>query len=386
MAADQQFLNLLSLARDKTAEGRSALLNAVTDLFENQLDDLSVRERTLANEILDRLIHDVEASVRRALAERLAFHPKAPLNLVKSLANDEADVARPLLINSLALQDPALIEIIQQRSMQHQVAIASRKGISEHVSAALVATGNDDVIETLLGNGDARINRRTFELLAEKSKRVDRLQAPLVRRDDLPPELAKRVYWFVSAALRQHILSHFEIDESELDEAIEHSVRSVAPLDASQNEKVATNVNQLADYLMRVGAVTPKYLIEILRGGQIPLFEALFARLSGLRTDFLNRLLYQPGGEALAIVCRAIKIDKPNFAAIFILSRQARPGDKSVDPQELSRVLDFFDKVKAKAAQNVLRHWQRDPDYLKAIRLLETASASQHGARMASAD
>ena len=51
---------------------------------------------------------------------------------------------------------------------------------------------------------------------------------------------------------------------------------------------------------------------------------------------------------------RASDIEKPIFAAIFLLARQARPGDKSVDPKELPTALSFFDTLDVSAARLTL--------------------------------
>ena len=60
---------LFQMARDKSSAGRKALVNAVSDLFFNNTDVLSDREKALMTDILRQIIHDVEMSVRRELAE-----------------------------------------------------------------------------------------------------------------------------------------------------------------------------------------------------------------------------------------------------------------------------------------------------------------------------
>ena len=63
---------LLEMARDKTSAGRQALMAAVSDLFFDKNEILSDRERALMSDILRQIIHDVEMSVRRELASKLA--------------------------------------------------------------------------------------------------------------------------------------------------------------------------------------------------------------------------------------------------------------------------------------------------------------------------
>jgi len=90
--------------------------------------------------------------------------------------------------------------------------------------------------------------------------------------------------------------------------------------------------------------------------------------MTGLRTNLIRRLVFEPGGEGLAIACRAADITKPDFASIFLLSRSARPGDKVVDPNEASRVLNFFDRIVPKTARKVVERWHLDPNFLFALK------------------
>ena len=127
MTDDEPSLNvgdLLELARDKSIEGRTRMVAIVGDLFFDTQTVLTDRERGLMTDILRQLIHDVEMSVRKLLAQRLATEPFAPRELVVSLANDDYEVAHPILVESVVLQDIELIEIIRHRSLEHQLAIA----------------------------------------------------------------------------------------------------------------------------------------------------------------------------------------------------------------------------------------------------------------------
>lgn len=367
-----QVNELLALAHDKSTSSRSRVAEVVSDLFFDQHTVLSDRERSLMTDILRHLIHDVELSIRKKLAERLAGEPTAPHELISALANDEIDVAQPVLERSEVLQDEELVEIIHHRTLQHQLAIAMRRAVSETVSAALVETGNADVIEKLLENRDARVSRATMEYLVEESKRVDRYQNPLLSRPDLSGELATRMYWWVSAALRTHILERYQLDETALDEAITRTVESAIDDDA-QVRKAA----ELARRLKAAKAIDAKLMVRTLRKGEVNLFEAMFAELIEVPPHLVRRFVYEPGGETLAIACRAIEIDKGDFASIFLLSRAARPGEKLVDPTELSRVIAFYDRVRPDAAKVVLRRWRLNPAYLEAIQKVAPAAAPQ---------
>jgi len=375
MTADSIMLDeLVALARDKTAKGRAVLAQTVSDVFFDERKVLTDREKALMVDILRQLIHDVEMPIRRMLAGRLADQPSAPRELVIELANDEIDVAHALLVRSDVLRDAELIEIIRHRTLEHRLAVAVRKPLSEVVSDMLVGTEDEDVILALLGNPDAKISAATIEYLVEESRRIDRFRSPLLHRDDLPRALAKRMYWWVSAALRKHILGKYAIDPTELDDTLERTIQSMTG--SSGPPAIKREPNDLAETLVEAGYATPKFLVEVLRDGEVALFEALMARLTDLRGVLIRRFIYEPGGEALAVACRAIDIEKGAFAAIFILSRNARPGEQIVEPDEVNKVLAFYDRLDAQAAKKMLRRWQRDPSYLDAIRRLELPAAA----------
>jgi uncharacterized protein (DUF2336 family) len=362
---DVETQRLFDLAHDRSVAGRKALMTTVTDLFFEQGGTLSDRERTLMTEILRQLIHDVEMSVRLALAERLARQPAAPRELVTALANDQIEVAHPILLHSEVLQDVELIEIVQHRTLEHQLAIAMRSSVSEPVSDALVATGHVDVVKTLLENRSAAISAKALDYLVEQSKRVDSYQNPLLSRPELGPDLARRMYWWVSAALRRHILDHYSLSEADIDEALEETVAPA--VDALVDDQAARKSMQLADTLAGQEQITPALLVQTLRDGEIALFEALFSRLTGLRLPLVRRLLFDAGGEGLAVACRTADIEPSVFASIFVLSRKARPYAPGIERGDIKRILTFYDRLTRSAAESLVRKWQTNPHYLQAM-------------------
>ncbi len=369
---------LLHLARDRTAIGRSSLIDAVTDLVSEDGQRLSDQEQALITDIMCKLLHDVEMSVRGHLADRLAKLPAAPPELIRMLANDNIAVARPVLLHSTVLNDPELIDIIQHRGWEHQMAIAMRRSISIAVSDSLVEADNTTVITTLLENEDAEISAATMAYLVEQSHRVDSYQNPLVRRQDLPRELAQRMHAWVSDALRQYIDANIEMDPALLAEAMASIADdAMADLDAPADEPSASS--RLVARLPGRD-IDPKVLVKLLREGEISLFESMLSRMTGLDLRLVQRLVYPQGGEGLAVACRAGAIPIPVFASIFLLSRQARPGDHSVEKDELRTVLRIYDRLPIAKAQHILKCWSREPVYetLKQSLKGQTAFAAMH--------
>jgi hypothetical protein len=88
----------------------------------------------------------------------------------------------------------------------------------------------------------------------------------------------------------------------------------------------------------------------------------------------VHRILYGTSGEDLAIVCRALGIDKLLFASIFLLSHKDHPAESKVGPRDLSRVTAFYDRITDESARQVLQEWQSDPGLPGVIERLRGAA------------
>ncbi len=361
---------LITLARDKSDESRAALVTGIGDLYSGASLAVTSNGRVVMAEIIRKLLRDVEVSVRRALAERFADTPEAPHELVVMLAHDEIDVACPILIKSEVLRDAELIEVIEQRTMEHQLAVAMRPRVSESVSDALVATDNEKAITTLLSNEGAQISEGTMTGLVEQSRRVNSYQVPLAGRRDLSPALARKLCWWVSAALRKQILKDFEIDPDELDDTIEGAVEDVTLRSIVSLEKQMEQRRALAASQTNPGPT----LTMLLERGEVPNFLDTFVKISGLTLTVIRKMVFESGGEGLAVTCKAVGIDKADFGEIFLVCRQGRLGDKEVDPGELQRAVSFYDDTPLAAAKSLLRQWKRDPEYLDALKHIDRIS------------
>lgn len=367
---------LMALARQKSDQARSQLFEVMGDIFLERGTVLSLQERALMVDILEKLIREVSQEIRRKLALKLAEAPGTPRELAVLLANDDIDIASPILLKCKALEDVDLIEIIRNRSIQHMLAISMRRDLSTAVADALVEHGGNDVIRSLLENPDAQIGRATMAYLVEQSRAVDEFQEPLARRQDLPRDLAVRMCFWVSAAIRQYIVEKFEIDKDTLDDTLEPLTTEFAASLAEEKRQHGA-ADDLARQLGEQRKLTPRLLIQTLRRGEIPLFEAMMAEMCDLRVNLVRRICYEPGAEGLAVAARAIGLSREEFATIYLLTRKAKHGPTTTDPGDLGRVLVFFDRVSHSNAEAVLNRWRRDPNYLFAIKSIEESQGRQ---------
>jgi len=360
---------LLAMARNRSREGRAELADAIGDLFENQRKRLTDREKTLMYGILQHLVRDCERSVREIVSSQIAGREDVPAELAQMLADDTIEVAYPILTRCAALKDEHLVEIIRNRTFEHQLAIALRYDISERVAGELVATGDRDVIVTLLENSGARIAQSTLSYLVDESRRVDSFQQPILRRHELDPELAKKMFLWVSAALRSYIVQRFQFDGATLDDLLERA--GIEGAERARLEAAHTPADTLATDLAKGGQIDAEMLLSTLRQRQVHLFISMLVKATGLRRTLITRFLLEASGEGLAIICKSLGIEEHQFLEIFRLTGKARSTRSAQTPSE--NVSELYQKMSRETAERVVRHWHRDADYLNAVRMVDQA-------------
>ena len=355
---------VLDLARDRSVGGRERLAAAVADLYHDQRASLKAVEHTLMLDIFHRLVSDVEQSVRAALAQQRSTRPEAPHEIVRALAEDTIDVARSVLLDSPVLTDPDLIEIVEHRSLSHRLAVAMRQPLNAAVADALVQTGNTPVLVATIENEQANILPATMALLVERSRNTPELHQPLVDRRDLDPVLARRLVSWVSSALREKLAARGDMPLPVIDQALARSaddvLRDRGPTDISA-------AGELADYLRQSSAITPALFVQVLRHGDVSLFEALFTRVTGLNVEQVRRMAYEQSGRSLATLCRASGIEKGEFASIFVLLRSAEPAQSPLDAKTIGTVLCFFDNTTVAGAKVAVEFIRREADPLRRV-------------------
>ncbi len=349
---------LLQMALDRSSTGRNALARSVADICLEQNLELSEKEVQLTFDILHQLIHDVEMRVRRDLAQRLAPRRDVPRDLIVTLANDQIDVAYPILVESEVLEDDDLIAITRNQPTTHQIAVTLRKHLSAAVSEALVDTDNLDVIDSLIRNPAAELSEPTMRRLVEMSRDAPPLRRPLLQRPDLRPDLAWQMYSWVGDALKDFVTKNFpaEIDkiDTEIDDAVRDAMRVADAAPPRDLWELVLEVEQTS-------GISAAAMIEILRDQDVELFEAMFARLANLDMLAMPVIVYDPGGESFAIACKACNFSQSDFEQLYLLLMATLIGGQDEETRDFQAVQSFYKRLDGGAARAVLTEWRRTP-------------------------
>lgn len=344
---------LVDLARERSSSKRRELLRRMTDLFVAAPESYGEREADQFGDIVTQLAHEMEMEVRRTLAHRLAKIPNAPRNVMLDLANDEIEVAEPVLASSLALTEQDLVALARLKSQAHLRVMAQRPLLSETVSDALADRGDDDVLATLAANEGAMLSRPALEKMTDRAQRAEVLHEPLVRRAGLPLDLLNALFFTVSSSLKREIAKRMsDVDPTLVEQAIRDTEKRL------QHCAVAGDPEQLSAEayvakLARSGPVTESLLVSLVRQKRHAETAMVFARLSGLDLSTARRVLDDPHAEALAIACRACRFARQTFSTLTLERNGVmRPAS------EARELLDLYGKLSVDAADRVMRFWR----------------------------
>jgi uncharacterized protein (DUF2336 family) len=164
---------------------RDQLFRNMAQLFSYVSDRCDDEQVAQYDEVLCQLAELVEVEARSHVARLLAPLDRAPGMVVVKLANDEIEVARPLLEFSNVLSDDDLIDIISARGEEHRQVIAGRDGVTERVGDAIVEHGGAASVGRLVRNDKAVISARALQELVRRAHEDPDMVANLRGRADL---------------------------------------------------------------------------------------------------------------------------------------------------------------------------------------------------------
>jgi uncharacterized protein (DUF2336 family) len=345
--------NLYTLAGEKECDDARLELSAImVDLLKINLSD---REKELITDVLLGLIKQAEKDLRLALSERLSGMDNVPLRMVLGLANDDIDIADPVLRLSPVLHDLDLAYILQARGVTHGRSIAQRKGLSSDIINMLADTKDFQIAVNLSNNDGVSLTEHAYRIYAEMAKNNETLATPLLGRSDVPLEVAGKLYEFVGEELKNMLRKKYGSAAIVATNAVDDIVLEVGT--GAANAEAAEHLIHMAKNLEYRGELKVSVMISNLRRGQNATFLAEFSVFCKIPADQAKKVVCEKSGKALATVCRGLDVTKGDFVSLYLLTDKFRSGSKKViNHKELSRIMVMFDEIHPDDAKVLLKN------------------------------
>ena len=331
---------ILGLARSRAVHDRERLLLAIVDLCDAGEGAEAVMSsgpvQALLSSIFMSLVVEAERDIRKRLAEKLATATWAPAALINVLALDDIEIARPIISSSPVLQDPDLVRLLTEATIEHQIEVARRPNLGPPVIAAILQQNEPAVLTALAGNLAAQIGDSELTALVQASRRIVSLRSPCAHHPRLTDDLARELYIWVGQALRQALTARFRLDPEAMDAAIAESVREAhggVVSEHPEQQEVWQREGEKEEMERRLlakldiaGQLRPGYLLRALREAKLSLFIGGLATLGRFDPEHVRRSVDSDRPELLALACAAVGIDRSVFPTILALVRDLNGG------------------------------------------------------------
>lgn len=358
MAAALSLKDVARLMAEPSPDVRAELAGKVAAGL--SANGLTPGEVKLAQEIVCIMARDVAETVRASLARGLRHSPHLPRDVAQKLAHDVEFVALPVLADSVVLTDEDLIEIVRVGSSLKQQAVASRPNLTQAVTDALVAHGEEPAVVVLMANQTASITEETLHRAITRFAGSDNVKRAMVLREMLPLSVAERMVTMVSKALQQHLVKAHDLAPATAANIVlmsrEHAIvrLSVGASDVDLRHMIAQMHSN--------GRLTPSLMLRALCTGDIGFFEAALAVRSDVPLDNAQILIHDPSRRGLAAIYKRAAMPEALFMAVraavdVVDETQFDGGERDLErfrARVISRVLTLVETVDAEDADYLL--------------------------------
>ena len=341
--------------------------------------DFDAQERREAEVALTALLDDPAPSVRKAMSESFASAAEAPIAVVVALANDQSDVATPVLSRSPLLGDGELIDCAAIGDAFAQAAIALRPSVSAAVAAAIAEVAAREPLIALAVNPGADIPEFSMRRMVERYGFDGELREALLSRQALPPSVRSDLVAATASALSHFVVGCAWLSTERAERVVREATDKAHVMIAADAERARDwrAARALVKHLRACGRLTPGLALRALLSGNSCLFDAALVELSGLPERKVLPLARDWRGNGFAALYKAAGLPEkllPAFRAALSalvefglgasdsgakLSRsmieRVLTACEAADPTELRSLMALLRRFDAEAAREEAR-------------------------------
>jgi uncharacterized protein (DUF2336 family) len=340
---------LEAVVASRSIGSRADILRRITDLFVAGSGHFDDEQRALFDDVMGRLVDEIESSARAAFGERLAAIDSAPLKVSRALALDDSiEVAGVLLARSEQLDDETLIAAAETKSQEHLLAISQRKLLSEGVTDVLVERGNQQVVVSTAANSGARFSEMGYSTLVTRSGTNDELALTVWARPEIPREYLLTMFATASEAVRVKLEAADRGKAALVCDMIKQATDRIQ-LQARERSPEFAAAQAKVQQLHQNGALTETRLCEFAKAGKFDETAVALSLLSDLPIGAIERTLVHDHSDQVLVLAKSIALSWDTAKAILLMQTKGR------STQEIERCLANFKKLRPETARTAIQ-------------------------------
>jgi len=305
---------------------RAEMLRRIADLFVSGSMKFTGEQITLFDDVMGRLVNEIDSSARAALGHQLSDMTNVPPNTLRTLALDDAiEVSGPILTNSDQLSEATVIEVAKTKGQDHLLAISRRSSIPETVTDVLVDRGNQQVALSTAANSGAKFSEHGFTTLVKRAENDDGLALKVWARPEVPRQHLLKLFADASEAVRLKLQSA----DSGKGKLIQDMIAQASNKIQSEARKRSPDYAAISNHvklLHNARKLDEAQLAAFAHDGKFDATAVALALMSDLPIDLTERLMVQQRSEQIVVIARAIGLTWNTVKAILAFQATAKGG------------------------------------------------------------
>lgn len=331
------------------------LARHVATLFAFTSDRCSDEQVDIYDGVLLRLVGMVELEVRQFVAQKMAGLRRGPEETLRKLADDEIDVAEPILRQSTVLRDADLVQIAASNSDGHRLAIAKREVLSQEVTDVLIRRGDLKVKRQVAGNSGASFSDAAMLRLIGDAASDATMQMSLSERGDLAEHHIRQLVKIAGREVRRVLLGGREIKEASLvakaEEIVTLRMTNEYWLARYDFETARNRILTLA----KQGLITEAALRRFASEERFAEAVAAFAWIVRCGVEEVSHWMVRPDPEPFLIVAKANEVSPVTVCTLLSIG----PWRHRLTPEARTHAMRVFDKMTVLEAKRHIAHWNQ---------------------------
>jgi uncharacterized protein (DUF2336 family) len=333
---------------------RAETLRRVTDLFVFNARRFTDEQIELFDEVMGRLVQEIDVSARAVFGRRLAELAQAPPRVMRGLALDDAiEVAGPVLRGSERLEDATLIETARTKSQQHLMAISRRRVLTEPVTDVLVSRGNRAVAVSAAGNAGARFSDYGYTTLIERAHDDRDLAIAVWVRPEIPRQHLLALFGQASENVRRSLEAADRAKGGLLQEVIAQASNRLQT-ELREGSAVYSVARARVIKLHRAGELDEAHLAAFAAAGRFDESTIALSLMAGLSIGMIERAIANQRTEQILVLAKAIGLGWDTTKAVLLL----QAGAKGSSAPEIDQCCITFARLRPETAQKAMRFYR----------------------------
>src|SRR5437879_373426 len=280
------------------------------------ISDLSDDDRAAAEGALLMLLDDPSPLVRQAMANVFSRSSDAPAAIVQALSVDQPSVSLLILEHSPLLIDADLVDIVATGNEETQCAIARRINLPASVCAAIAEVGTPSAALELIENAYAELAPFSWDRIVERHGHLAAIRESMLVLEGLPAATRSALVAKLSDTLAQFVVARNWLSADRAGR-IASEARDRSTINIAARSR-GDDIRGLVLHLRATGQLTAGLILRAMLSGNLDLFDAALAELSGLPQARVSALLHDRGGASLQALLIRAGLPESTFAAFRI--------------------------------------------------------------------